>query len=179
MTDNTRDSPVGAAHSPVPATGDYLPVIEQRGLYYEELQTGVRYVHAPGKTFDDAENAAFTMLTMNPASIHLDANASATNQFGRRLVNSMLTLSTLVGLSVGQLTQLTTVANLGFDKVDFPRPVFGGDTIYASTVVLEKRLSRSRPEVGIVVLEHTARNQHGEVVAVAVRSAMMRRQAGS
>ena len=156
-----------------------LPVVEQRGLYYDELQTGVRYVHAPGKTFDDAENAAFTMLTMNPASIHLDAHASAGNQFGRRLVNSMLTLSTLVGLSVGQLTQKTTVANLGFSRVDFPRPVFGGDTVYASTVVLDKRPSRSRPEVGIVTFEHTATNQDGEVVAVAVRSAMMLRQAGA
>jgi acyl dehydratase len=156
-----------------------LPVVEQRGLYYDELQTGVRYVHAPGKTFDDAENAAFTMLTMNPASIHLDAHASAGNQFGRRLVNSMLTLSTLVGLSVGQLTQKTTVANLGFSRVDFPRPVFGGDTVYASTVVLDKRPSTSRPEVGIVTFEHTATNQDGEVVAVAVRSAMMLRQAGA
>ncbi len=156
-----------------------LPLVEQRGLYYDELQTGVRYVHAPGKTYDDAENAAFTMLTMNPASIHLDAHASAGNRFGRRLVNSMLTLSTLVGLSVGQLTQKTTVANLGFSRVDFPRPVFGGDTVYASTVVLDKRPSRSRPEVGIVTFEHTATNQDGEVVAVAVRSAMMLRQAGA
>lgn len=161
--------------SPTGGTEADLPVVEQRGLYYEEMLTGVRYMHAPGKTFDDAENAAFTMLTMNPASIHLDAHASATNEFGRRLVNSMLTLSTLVGLSVGQLTQRTTVANLGFTKVDFPRPVFGGDTVYASTVVLDKRLSRSRDDVGIVTLEHTARNQHGEVVAVAVRSAMVLR----
>ena len=161
------------------AGGDDLPVVEQRGLYFDELRTGVRYVHAPGKTFDDAENAAFTMLTMNPASIHLDAHASSTNQFGRRLVNSMLTLSTLVGLSVGQLTQKTTVANLGFTRVDFRRPVFGGDTVYASTVVLDKRLSTSRPEVGIVTLEHTAHNQDGEIVAVAVRLAMMLRQAGS
>jgi acyl dehydratase len=156
-----------------------LPVVEQRGLYYDELETGVRYVHAPGKTFDDAENAAFTMLTMNPASIHLDAHASAATPFGRRLVNSMLTLSTLVGLSVGQLTQRTTVANLGFTRVDFPRPVFGGDTVYASTVVLDKRLSASRPGVGIVTFEHTATNQDGDVVAVAVRSAMMLRQAGA
>ena len=161
------------------STDGDLPVVEQRGLYYDELQTGVRYVHAPGKTFDDAENAAFTMLTMNPASIHLDAHASAATPFGRRLVNSMLTLSTLVGLSVGQLTQKTTVANLGFSRVDFPRPVFGGDTVYASTVVLDKRLSASRPGVGIVTFEHTATNQDGEVVAVAVRSAMMLRQAGA
>lgn len=172
MTDTTGDPTATDA-----TVTDDLPTVEQRGLYYEELQTGVRYRHAPGKTFDDAENATFTMLTMNPASIHLDAYASAANPYGRRLINSMLTLSTLVGLSVGQLTQLTTVANLGFSRVDFPRPVFGGDTIYASTVVLEKRLSRSRPEVGIVVLEHTARNQDGEIVALAVRSAMMQRRA--
>jgi acyl dehydratase len=171
MTCPTGRSPAAAA--------DDLPVVEQRGLYYDELQAGVRYVHAPGKTFDDAENAAFTMLTMNPASIHLDAHASSTNQFGRRLINSMLTFSTLIGLSVGQLTQKTTVANLGFGKVDFPRPVFGGDTIYASTVVLDKRLSKSRPDVGVVTFEHTAHNQNGEVVAIAVRTAMMYREAGA
>lgn len=167
------------AGSPPAGTEDDLPVVEQRGLYYDELQPGVRYVHAPGKTFDDAENATFTMLTMNPASIHLDAHASSATPFGGRLVNSMLTLSTLVGLSVGQLTQKTTVANLGFTKVDFPGPVFAGDTVYASTVVLDKRPSKSRPEVGIVTFEHTARNQDGEIVAVAVRSAMMHRRAGS
>lgn len=153
--------------------------IEQRGLYFEELDTSARYVHAPGKTFEDAENAAFTMLTMNPASIHLDAYAASASSYERRLVNSMLTLSTLVGLSVAQLTQRTTVANLGFSSVTFPRPMFGGDTLYASTVVLDKRLSGSRPDVGIVTLEHTGRNQHGDVVAVAVRSAMMLRLGAS
>lgn len=87
----------------------------------------------------------------------------------------MLTLSRLVGLLVGQLTNRTTVANLGFSRVEFPRPVFAGDTLYASTVVLWKRDSRSRPEVGIVVFEHTARNQRGEVVVVCERRAMMHR----
>jgi len=110
---------------------------------------------------------------MNPASIHLDGHTSATNEFGQRLVNSLFTLSTLVGLSVGQLTQLTTVANLGFEKIDFPRPVFVGDTLYASTEVLDKRTSRSRPNTGVVHFKHTARNQHGYVVAVAVRTALM------
>jgi acyl dehydratase len=95
-------------------------VVEQRGLYYDGLQQGVCYKHAPGKTFDDAENTAFTAMTMNPASIHLDAHLSENNEFGSRLVNSLLTLSTLVGLSVGQLTQKTTVANLGFGKIEFP-----------------------------------------------------------
>jgi len=152
-----------------------LPVVAQRGLYYEELQEGVRYVHAPGKTVEDAENGIFSMLTMNPAALHLDAVAGAEGEYGRRLVNSMLTLSTLVGLAVGHITLGTTVANLGFGRITFPAPVFGGDTLFASTVVLSKRESRSRPEVGVVVLEHTARNQDGVVVAVAERSAMMRR----
>ena len=156
-----------------------LPVVEQRGLYFDELREGVRYQHAPGRTFDDAENAAFTAMTMNPASIHLDAHLSESGPFGRRLVNSMLTLSTLVGLSVGQMTQKTTVANLGFSQVGFPRPMFGGDTLYASTVVIEKRESKSKPDVGIVTFEHIGHNQHGEVVAVARRVAMMLKKAAA
>lgn len=164
--------------TPASAPGLDLPIIEQRGLYYEELRPDVRYTHAPGKTFEEAENAAFTMLTMNPAAIHLDADTSATSTYGRRLINSMLTLSTLVGLTVAQLTQKTTVANLGFSHVAFPAPLFGGDTIHASTVVLAKRLSQSRPDTGIVTFEHTAHNQHGEIVCVAVRQAMMLRLSG-
>lgn len=155
-----------------------LPVVEQRGLYFEELSEGVLYRHAPGRTIDDAENSLFSTLTMNPASIHLDGAAGADTEFGKRLVNSMLTLSTLVGLSVGHLTQKTTIANLGFGEISFPRPVFAGDTLYAETVVVEKRDSRSRPDVGIVALEHTARNQRGEVAVVARRSAMMLRRPG-
>ncbi|GAA1875465.1 MaoC family dehydratase [Lapillicoccus jejuensis] len=153
-----------------------LPTVQQRGFFYEELQEGVRYVHIPGKTVEDAENGMFSALTMNPAALHHDAVAGEQGEYGKRLVNSLLTLSTLVGLSVGHITVGTTVANLGFARVDFPAPVFAGDTLFASTVVLSKRLSRSRPEVGIVVLEHTARNQDGVVVCVAERTAMMRRQ---
>lgn len=148
-------------------------VVRQRGLYFDELEVGVVYEHSPGRTVGEADNTSFTTLTMNPASIHLDGHSSATNKFGQRLVNSLFTLSTLVGLSVGQLTQLTTVANLGFDKVEFPGPVFVGDTLYASTEVIDKRLSKSRPDTGIVHFKHTARNQHGKVVAVAVRAALM------
>ena len=91
-----------------------------------------------------------------------------------RLVNSLYTLATLVGLAVGQITQGTTVANLGFRDVRFPRPVFHGDTLYGETVVLGKRASGSRPGEGVVTFEHTARNQHGDVVAVAVRSTLVR-----
>jgi acyl dehydratase len=149
------------------------PVVQQRGLWYEELEVGVLYRHAPGRTVSEADNVFFSTLTMNPQALHLDGAWAAEQPFGQRLVNSLFTLSTLVGLSVGQLTQGTIVANLGFSDVVFPKPVFHGDTLYAETVVLDKRLSSSRPGAGIVTFEHTARNQHGEVVAVAKRSTMV------
>jgi acyl dehydratase len=148
-------------------------VIEQRGLWWEELETGVVYRHRPGRTVGESDNVLFSTLTMNPQSLHLDEAWSAGQPFGRRIVNSMFTLSTVVGLSVSQLTQGTTVANLGFGEIRFPAPVFHGDTLYAETVVRDKRRSRSRPGQGLVTFEHTARNQDGEVVAVAVRSALM------
>ena len=152
---------------------DERPVYEQRGLWYEELEVGALYRHAPGRTVSEADNVVFSTLTMNPQALHLDGAWAAQQPFGERLVNSLFTLSTLVGLSVAQLTQGTIIANLGFSDVVFPKPVFHGDTLYAETVVLEKRLSASRPGAGIVSFEHTARNQHGDVVAVAKRSTMV------
>jgi acyl dehydratase len=152
---------------------DERPVYEQRGLWFEELEVGALYRHAPGRTVSEADNILFSTLTMNPQALHLDGAWSAQQTFGQRLVNSLFTLSTLVGLSVAQLTQGTIVANLGFSDVVFPKPVFHGDTLYAETVVLEKRLSMSRPGAGIVTFEHTARNQDGDVVAVATRSTMV------
>jgi acyl dehydratase len=149
------------------------PVYEQRGLWYEELEVGALYRHAPGRTVSEADNIMFSTLTMNPQALHLDEAWAAQQPFGQRLVNSLFTLSTLVGLSVAQLTQGTIVANLGFSDVVFPKPVFHGDTLYAETVVVEKRLSASRPGTGVVTFEHTARNQHGEVVAVAKRATMV------
>jgi len=149
------------------------PVYEQHGLWYEELEVGALYRHAPGRTVSEADNIMFSTLTMNPQALHLDEAWAAQQPFGQRLVNSLFTLSTLVGLSVAQLTQGTIVANLGFSDVVFPKPVFHGDTLYAETVVVEKRLSASRPGTGVVTFEHTARNQHGEVVAVAKRATMV------
>ncbi len=146
---------------------------EQRGLWFEEFEVGAMYRHSPGRTVSEADNVLFSTLTMNPQALHLDAAWAAQQPFGQRLVNSLFTLSTLVGLSVGQLTQGTIVANLGFSDVVFPKPVFHGDTLYAETVVLDKRLSESRPGSGIVTFEHTARNQNGVVVAVAKRSTMV------
>src|SRR5690606_36199577 len=147
--------------------------IEQRGLYFEEFDIGVRYLHRPGRTVTEADNVLFTTLTMNAQGLHLDAAWSAGQPLGERLVNSMWTLSTLVGASVAQLTLGTIVANLGFSEVAFPHPLRHGDTLYSETTVLEKRPSESRPGQGIVKLEHVGRNQDGTVVATAVRSTMV------
>jgi acyl dehydratase len=151
-----------------------MRVVEQRGLWFEQFQPEVLYQHRPGRTFGEADNTLFSALTMNSQALHVDAAWSEQQPFGQRLVNSMMTLATLVGLSVEQLTQGTIVANLGFSEVRFPAPMYHGDTLYAETRLLDKRLSASRPGEGIVTLEHTGRNQDGVVTAVAVRSVMIR-----
>lgn len=148
--------------------------IVQRGLYFEELDDEAVYVHSPGRTVTETDNVLFTTLTMNTQSLHLDAEWSRSTEFGERLINSMFTLSTLVGASVAQLTQGTIVANLGLTDVTFPQPMRAGDTMTAETRIRSKRLSKSRPGQGIVEFEHTARNQNGEVVARAIRTTLMR-----
>lgn len=156
-------------------TGTTGTVIEQRGLWFEEFEEGTIYLHRPGRTVTEADNTLFTTQTMNTQPLHLDA-AWAANQpgfRGERLVNSMFTLSTVVGLSVNQLTLGTIVANLGFSEITFPAPMFHGDTLYAETVCLSKRVSESRPNQGIVELRHIGRNQHGEVVCAAVRNTLV------
>jgi acyl dehydratase len=159
--------------APVDDTPDDRTPIEQRGLYFEEFDTTARYLHRPGRTVTETDNVLFTTLTMNTQALHLDRHWSERQEFGQRLVNSMFTLSTLVGSSVAQLTQGTIVANLGFESVVFPHPLYHGDTLYSETVVLAKRLSSSRPGQGIVTLEHTGRNQDDIVVARTVRSVLV------
>ena len=149
------------------------PRIVQRGLYAEELQIGAIYEHRPGRTISEADNVLFSTMTMNPQALHLDAAWSETTEFGQRLVNSMLTLATVVGASVAQLTQGTLVANLGFSEISFPHPLHHGDTLYSETQVLAMRPSRSRPGQAVVSLVHTGRNQHGEIVVRAARSTLM------
>ena len=158
----------------MPQTDSPSRRVVQRGLWFEEFDEECVYVHRPGRTLTEADNVLFTTVTMNTQSLHLDAAFSAGQPFGQRLVNSMLTLATLVGLSVSQLTEGTISANLGFDEVKFPHPMFHGDTLYAETRVLDKRLSRSRPGEGVVRFAHTGRNQHGDVVAEAVRVTLVR-----
>lgn len=148
-------------------------VIEQRGLYFEELEEGVVYAHRPGRTVTETDNVLFTTMTMNTQGLHLDAAWSAGQPFGQRLVNSMFTLATVVGQSVTQLTQGTIVAQLGLTDVSFPKPLFHGDTLYTETEITGKRLSNSRPGQGLVTMKHTGRNQNGEVVALVTRTVLM------
>lgn len=150
----------------------------QRGLWFEEYDIGAIYEHRPGRTVTEADNVLFTTLTMNTQALHLDAAWSARQPGfgGQRLINSMFTLSTVVGLSVAQLTQGTLVANLGFGEVAFPAPLFAGDTLYGETECTGKRESKSRPGEGIVNLTHIGRNQHGDVVARATRSTLVRKR---
>ena len=171
---------MSAAENPAAAETPQLTVrkeVVQRGLWFEEYEVGTAYLHRPGRTMTEADNVLFTTLTMNTQALHLDAAWSAEQPGfgGQRLMNSMHTLSTLVGLSVAQLTQGTIVANLGFSEVSFPKPVLHGDTLYAETVCVDKRESRSRPGEGIVTLEHIGRNQHGDIVAKAVRKTLVRK----
>ena len=146
------------------------------GLYFEEFTVGQVFKHQPGRTVTEMDNILFTTMTMNPQPLHLDEEFAKQTEFGQRLVNSLLTLGIAVGLSVGDTTLGTTIANLGFDKIEFPKPVFHGDTLYIETEVMEKRDSRSRPDSGIVFFEHRAMNQRRELVARIRRAALMRKQ---
>jgi acyl dehydratase len=165
-------------HSGGVGGGDEPKKVTQRGLWFDEFEVDTVYEHRPGRTVTEADNVLFTTLTMNSQALHLDAAFAATQPGfgGERLVNSMLTLSTIVGLSVSQLTQGTLVANLGFSEIAFPKPMFHGDTLYAETVCTGKRESKSRPGEGVVSLRHVGKNQHGDVVAIAQRSTLIRKE---
>ncbi|MFI5046736.1 MAG: MaoC family dehydratase [Acidimicrobiia bacterium] len=143
------------------------------GRWFEELTVGTIVPHAVTRTVTETDNVLFTTMTMNPAQVHLDYEYAAGTEFGRPLVNSMFTIALLIGISVIDLTHGTTVANLGFDEVVFPAPVFYGDTIHAETEVIDARVSKSRPGQGIVTFEHRAYNQRDELVCQARRNALM------
>ncbi|HRE01428.1 MAG TPA: MaoC family dehydratase [Ilumatobacteraceae bacterium] len=146
------------------------------GLWLEELEPGYTVHHAVRRTVTEADNTLFSVMTMNPQPLHLDAEFSSHTEYGERLVNSLFTLGLVIGISVYELTLGTTVANLSFDAVEFPAPVFHGDTIHVESQVVAARASRSRPDAGIVTFEHRGYNQHDVLVARCVRNAMMRRR---
>lgn len=145
------------------------------GRYYEGFTKGERIAHDVRRTVTETDNVLFSTLTMNPAAIHLDHEYSATTEFKKPLINSVFTLGLVVGLSVGETTLGTTIGNLGWEEVKFPKPVFIGDTIRAETEVLEMRLSKSRPTQGIVTFLHRGLNQRNEVVCECKRLALMMR----
>lgn len=146
------------------------------GLYYEQFSEGQTFNHDLTRTVSEMDNVLFSALTHNPQPLHLDEEFAKKTEFGQRLVNSLFTLGLMIGISVGDTTLGTTIANLGMTKVEFPKPVFHGDTLRVKTTVLSKRMSKSRSDAGIVVFEHTAINQRGELVAICHRSAFMRCQ---
>lgn len=146
------------------------------GLYFEQFHDGQVFEHALSRTVTEMDNVLFSTLTMNPQPLHLDEEFAKKTDFGQRLVNSLFTLGLMIGMTVGDTTLGTTIANLGMSKVEFPKPVFHGDTLRARTIVRSKRKSRSRHDAGIVEFEHHAVNQRGEVVAICVRAAFMKCQ---
>ncbi len=147
------------------------------GLYFEEFSVGQIFDHPIRRTLTETDNVLFTAMTHNPARLHLDEEYCRNEtEFGQRIVNSAFTLALMVGISVHETTLGTTVANLGWDEVRFPRPLFHGDTIRVESEVVEIRESKSRPANGIVIFEHRAYNQKDELVAVCKRSGLMLRK---
>ena len=146
------------------------------GLFYEEFTPGMRFEHVLRRTVTETDNLMFSALTHNPAALHLDEEAMKASEFGTRIVNSCYTLSLMVGVSVADTTLGTTIANLGWDEVRFPKPVFLGDTLRTVTEVLEMRESKSRRDAGIVIFSHRCYNQRDEEVGVCKRTALMKRK---
>ena len=144
------------------------------GRYYEEFEVGMEFKHALARTVPEMDNVMYCALTHNPQPLHIDHHFAKTEtEFGRPLVNSLFTLGLMIGISVHDTTLGTTVANLGMTDVNFPKPLFHGDTVRVETRVIGKRESKSRPTQGIVTFDHTAFNQHGDEVARCRRQALM------
>jgi acyl dehydratase len=146
------------------------------GLYFDEFKVGQVFHHAITRTVTETDNLLFTTLTHNPQPLHLDVEFVKQTEFGQRLVNSIFTLGLMIGVSVGDTTLGTTIANLGMTDVRFTHPVFIGDTLRSQSTVLEMRPSKSRPDAGVVVFEHKCLNQRDEEVGYCKRSALMRRK---
>ena len=143
-----------------------------RGRFWEDFEVGDVYEHPLGRTINAADNSWFTLLTQNTAPLHFDANYAAQTEFGKPLINSCFTLALITGQSVTDISQ-NVMANLGWDEVRIPNPVFEGDTVYSQSEVLEKRDSKSRPNVGIVTVRTTGFNQDGKEVMSFKRTALI------
>lgn len=143
------------------------------GLYFDELKVGQIFKHEIRRTITEADNVFFSALTHNPAYLHIDEEyCKQHTEFGQRIVNSAFTLGLMVGVTVADTTLGTAVANLGWDEVRFPKPMFHGDTLHVETEVIELRESKSRPNAGIVTFMHRGYNQRNELVASCKRSGL-------
>ena len=144
-----------------------------QGIYFEEFEIGKIYKHAIRRTVTETDNLLFTVMTMNTQPLHLDEEFSKNSVAGTRMCNSIFTLGLIIGVGVSEVSGGTTVANLGFQEITFPRPVLIGDTLHAETEIMDKRESKSRPNAGVVHFEHRGYNQRGELIAKAARTALM------
>ena len=149
------------------------------GKFFDDLTPGEKFRHSVGRTITEADNVLFCAITMNPQPLHLNEDFASKTQFGKRIVNGILTMGLVVGLTVAELTEGTIVANLSYDRVVHPAPVFHGDTIYVETEVLEKKPSSSKPDRGVVRLLHRGVNQDGKVVVEIERSALFLKRPGA
>lgn len=147
------------------------------GKFYDELEVGAVFRHSLGRTLTETDTILFNSLTMNTQPLHLNEDFAARTEFGRRIVNGIFTLGVVVGITVNDLTAGTIVANLGYEQVRHPHPLFHGDTLYVETTVVEKRESRSRPDCGVVTLRHVGKNQDGVVCIEVTRTALFLKRA--
>jgi acyl dehydratase len=147
------------------------------GMFFDDLEEGLTIEHSLGRTITETDNTLFNAMTMNTQPLHLNEDFSQRTQFGTRIVNGILTFAVVIGITVNELTAGTIIANLGYEKVEHPKPVFHGDTIYVESKILEKRESKSKSDRGIVRIQHSGKNQSGEVVCRVERTVMFLRQA--
>lgn len=143
------------------------------GKYFEELEVGAKLKHSLGRTMTETDNVLFSALTMNTQPLHLNQDFASKTQFGRCIINGILTLGLAVGLTVSDLTEGTLVANLSYENVKHPQPMFPGDTLYVETEILSKRESTSKPDRGVVRFRHIGRNQEGVIVIEFERTVLM------
>lgn len=146
------------------------------GKYFDELEIGQLIKHALGRTLTETDNLLFSSLTMNTQPLHINQDFASKTEFGRCIINGIFTLGLVVGITVTELTAGTIVANLGYENIKHPHPMFAGDTLYVETEITDKRDSKSRPEAGIITMKHIGRNQQGVICIEVTRSALFLRR---
>lgn len=142
------------------------------GKYYDDLEVGMVFKHELGRTVTEMDNVLFSSLTMNTQPLHINEDFAGKTEFGQRIVNGLFSLALVVGITVADLTQGTIVANLGYEKISHPHPLYHGDTVYVETEIIRKRESQSRPDQGLITMRHQGRNQNGNVCVEVTRTAL-------